>query len=115
MLGPAAGTVAITHLNQDTEWVHAMGELMPEQVAPAVAYLSHADCELSGKYLEAAGGRVAEKFVGETVGFHDADLTIEKVRDNLDRILDRDGFTPLADLGILPDDGSIVPKPYQPA
>ena len=114
-VGPAAGTVAITHLNVETEWVHTMGSLKPEQVAPVVAYLAHAECELSGKYLEAAGGRVAEKFVGETAGFYDPDLTIEGVRDHLDEILDRDGFTPLADLGILPDDGSIVPKPYQPA
>jgi len=114
-VGPAAGTVAITHLNVETEWMKVMDDLKPEQVAPAVAYLAHADCAVSGKYLEAAGGRVAEKFTGETQGFYKADLTIEDVRDNLEQILDRTDFTPLADLGIMPDDGSIVPKPYQPA
>jgi NAD(P)-dependent dehydrogenase (short-subunit alcohol dehydrogenase family) len=61
-------------------------------VAPAVAYLCHADCELSGEVLHAAGGRVASIFVGETLGFYDPKLTIEDVAENIDRIMDRSEY-----------------------
>jgi NAD(P)-dependent dehydrogenase (short-subunit alcohol dehydrogenase family) len=114
-VGPAAGTTAITHLNESSEWLDTMMSAMsPDLVAPAVAYLAHETCSLSGKYLEVAGGRVAEKFAGETRGYVNSELTVEDVRDNLDQVLDRDEFAPVADLGVMPEGFVIVPKAYQP-
>jgi hypothetical protein len=64
----------------------------PELVAPAVAYLCHESCPLSGEVLSAFAGRVARAFVAETVGYFNEALTIEDVAINLDAILDQRGY-----------------------
>src|SRR5713101_2151029 len=64
----------------------------PELVAPAVAYLCHESCTLSGEVLIAIAGRVARTFVAETVGYFNNALTIEDVASNLDTILDEHGY-----------------------
>jgi NAD(P)-dependent dehydrogenase (short-subunit alcohol dehydrogenase family) len=61
-------------------------------VAPAVAYLCHADCELSGEVLHAANGRVSHIFVGETLGIYRPELTLEDVAENIERIMDRSEY-----------------------
>jgi len=69
-----------------------MKKMTPEQVAPVVAYLSHEDCAISGQILSAYGGHVGRVFVGETRGLNKPDLTVEDVADNLDQILNQDGY-----------------------
>jgi NAD(P)-dependent dehydrogenase (short-subunit alcohol dehydrogenase family) len=64
----------------------------PSFVSPVVAYLCHSDCTLSGEVFHAVGGRVAQIFTGETVGYYSPTLTIEDVADNLDRIMDRSEY-----------------------
>ena len=49
----------------------------PEKVAPAVAWLCHEDCDLTGQVIAAAGGRFGHIFVGETVGWYGQNPTIE--------------------------------------
>jgi NAD(P)-dependent dehydrogenase (short-subunit alcohol dehydrogenase family) len=66
--------------------------LDPRLVAPVAAFLAHEDCPVTGEIFSAAGGRVARFFVGLTEGVVDADLTVEAVRDNLDRIRDETGY-----------------------
>jgi NAD(P)-dependent dehydrogenase (short-subunit alcohol dehydrogenase family) len=60
----------------------------PHQVAPAVVYLAHPSCQLTGETLCAAGGRVARAFVAETVGVYADELTPEVVASQIDAILD---------------------------
>jgi NAD(P)-dependent dehydrogenase (short-subunit alcohol dehydrogenase family) len=115
-VGPAAGTAAILHFNDESEWVRSVFErTKPEQVAPAVALLAHEQCPFSGKYLEVGGGRVAEKFVGETAGYTNPELTIEDLVDNLDAVLDRSSPTMLGDLGIGLESRNTRPRAYQPS
>jgi NAD(P)-dependent dehydrogenase (short-subunit alcohol dehydrogenase family) len=63
-----------------------------ELVAPAVAYLCHESCSMTGEVLSAFAGRVARVFVAETVGYFNETLTIEDVASNLDTIFDQQGF-----------------------
>jgi NAD(P)-dependent dehydrogenase (short-subunit alcohol dehydrogenase family) len=114
-LGPAAGTTAITHLNEESDWIPLMFEnFHAEQVAPAVAYLAHEECEVSAKYFESAGGRVWQRYLTETKGFTNPDLTIEDVRDHLDEVMDRDSAEPLVDPIEIANSPlmSFKPKPY---
>ncbi|RXX18578.1 SDR family NAD(P)-dependent oxidoreductase, partial [Streptococcus oralis] len=45
----------------------------PELVAPAVGYLAHQDCAVSGEMLIAMAGRVARAYTMETVGLFQPD------------------------------------------
>ena len=64
----------------------------PAQVTPAVVYLAHRSCELTGETLSASGGRVGRVFVAATPGIYDDDLTVETVADGIDEILDETGY-----------------------
>jgi NAD(P)-dependent dehydrogenase (short-subunit alcohol dehydrogenase family) len=117
-LGPAAGTTAMTHLNEDSDWMPLMFEnFKAEQVAPAVAYLAHEECAVSAKYFEAAGGRVWQRYLTETKGYTDPGLTPETVRDHLGDVMDRTGAEALLDPIDIANSPlmSFKPKPYIPA
>ena len=70
-------------------------QLEPRRVSPAVAWLCHRDCALTGEVLSSAGGRVARFFMALTEGFADDELTPELVRDHLDEVLDTEGHAVL--------------------
>jgi NAD(P)-dependent dehydrogenase (short-subunit alcohol dehydrogenase family) len=44
-------------------------EMMPELVAPMVAYLAHEDCPVSGEMYAAGAGRFARMFIATTPGY----------------------------------------------
>jgi NAD(P)-dependent dehydrogenase (short-subunit alcohol dehydrogenase family) len=58
----------------------------PEMVAPAVAWLCHEDCSVSGEMLVAMGGRVARAFIAESEGVYHPSWTIEQVAEEIDAI-----------------------------
>ncbi len=64
----------------------------PHQVAPAVVYLAHRSCELTGETLSASGGRVGRAFVAVTPGIYDEALTVEKVAERIDEITSEDDY-----------------------
>lgn len=66
--------------------------LNPALVSPVVGFLCHDSCQLTSKIFSVGGGRVAEIFIGVTKGWHDVGLDMEKVRDHLAEICDREGF-----------------------
>lgn len=70
----------------------AADRLDPALVSPVVGYLCHESCELTSKIFSVGGGRVAEIFIGVTEGWHDPAIDMEKVRDHLGQICDREGF-----------------------
>ncbi|WP_082953071.1 SDR family NAD(P)-dependent oxidoreductase [Mycobacterium sp. 852002-10029_SCH5224772] len=120
-LGPAANTTAIRHFNETSPFTELMENHFPTKlVSPAVAYLSHRCCELSGANLEAAAGNIGFRVFGQTAGYTDTDLTAEKVRDNLSTIADKNTATMIPDPGELPAGptgaaqlGAVL-KPYHP-
>jgi NAD(P)-dependent dehydrogenase (short-subunit alcohol dehydrogenase family) len=120
-LGPAANTTAIRHFNETSPFTSMMEAHFPTGlVSPAAVYLAHEDCELSGANLEAAAGNVGLRVFGQTAGYTDTDLTVEKVRDNLSTIVDKRTATMIPDPGEMPAGPTgaaqlgAVFKPYQP-
>jgi NAD(P)-dependent dehydrogenase (short-subunit alcohol dehydrogenase family) len=80
---------ALTRLAEglDTSAYPPMG---PELTAPAVGWLAHESCSISGEMLVAIAGRVARAFIAETPGVYQPSWTIEEVADQIDTIRDTD-------------------------
>jgi NAD(P)-dependent dehydrogenase (short-subunit alcohol dehydrogenase family) len=71
----------------------------PEKITPLVAWLSHDDCPFNGEVLDAGMGVVSAVFVGVTPGYHaDGEMTAESVAENVDAILEEDGYAVPRDL-----------------
>lgn len=67
-------------------------QMGPHQVAPAVVYMAHESCSLTGETLTAIGGRVGRVFVGVTPGIYSDNLTLETVASSIDEIMDPSGY-----------------------
>ncbi|OXR40129.1 SDR family NAD(P)-dependent oxidoreductase [Nocardia cerradoensis] len=61
--------------------------LLPEHIAPVVAYLLHPSCDVTGEVFNVAGGIVNRLALVNTVGIHDPGLTIESVAERFDQIM----------------------------
>jgi NAD(P)-dependent dehydrogenase (short-subunit alcohol dehydrogenase family) len=104
-IAPVAYTAAMRRATQRSgaeesprlKWIRET--CLPERAAPVAAYLVHDSCPVSGETWRAAGGHVARIFIAETVGYDKADLSIEDVRDNIDRIRDEAGYSVPAQSG----------------
>lgn len=66
----------------------AYPDMSPELVAPAVGYLAHESCSISGELVVAIAGRMARAYVAETPGVHQPSWTIEQFAARLDDIRD---------------------------
>jgi len=58
----------------------------PELVAPAVGWLAHESCSITGEMLIAVAGRIARAFAAETPGVYCPSWTIEQVAERIDAI-----------------------------
>jgi len=65
-------------------------DMRPELVAPAVAYLAHESCCLSGELLVAIAGRVARAYIAETPGVYQPSWTVDEVAARIDDIRNTD-------------------------
>jgi NAD(P)-dependent dehydrogenase (short-subunit alcohol dehydrogenase family) len=90
---------AVTRMAEgiDTSAYPPMG---PDLVAPAVAWLAHESCSVTGEMLIALAGRVASAVVAETPGIYRPSWSIEDVAANIDAI--RDDTAPLV-FPVVPD------------
>ena len=61
----------------------------PELVSPAVGWLVHEDCSVTGEMFAAIGGRIARVYVAETRGVYRPGWTIEDVARASDAIHDK--------------------------
>lgn len=73
--------------------------LLPEHVAPVVAYLLHPSATVTGEVFNAAGGSVNRLALVNTVGISDPDLTVDTVAD---RFADIMAITPQAIPQVIP-------------
>jgi NAD(P)-dependent dehydrogenase (short-subunit alcohol dehydrogenase family) len=119
-LGPAANTSAMHHLHETCVFTTMMEDHFPaELVSPAAAYLAHQECEVSGAYLEVGAGNVATRVFGLNAGYHDVNLNVEGVRNNLATIVDKSTTTIIPDFWEAPPGAGeaaqlgIIPKPYE--
>jgi NAD(P)-dependent dehydrogenase (short-subunit alcohol dehydrogenase family) len=62
-------------------------------VAPAVAWLAHETCSITGEMIVALAGRLARAFIAETPGVYRPSWSIEEVGEHIDAI--RDDTAPL--------------------
>jgi NAD(P)-dependent dehydrogenase (short-subunit alcohol dehydrogenase family) len=61
--------------------------MLPEHIAPVVAYLVHPDCQVTGEVFNVAGGIVNRLALVNTVGIHDPALTVETVAEQFEQIM----------------------------
>ena len=61
-----------------------------DAIAPAVGWLSHESCTMSGEMLIAAGGRIAKAFLRETPGVYRPEWTVEDVAQQIEAICAQD-------------------------
>lgn len=84
------GAVTRMAAGLDTSAYPPMG---PDLVAPAVGWLAHESCSVTGELFVAIAGRVARAFIAETPGVYQPSWSIEDIAANLDTI--RDDSAPL--------------------
>jgi NAD(P)-dependent dehydrogenase (short-subunit alcohol dehydrogenase family) len=87
----AIAPLAMTRMTEDL--LGPLGDkLDPALVTPLVTYLVHESCESTGRVYSVGGGRVAEVFIAETVGYTNTDtLTPEDLHDHWDAVTVQDG------------------------
>lgn len=83
---------AVTRMAEglDTSAYPPMGS---DLVAPAVGWLAHESCSVSGELFVAIAGRVARAFIAETPGVYQPSWSIEDIATTIDAI--RDDTAPL--------------------
>jgi NAD(P)-dependent dehydrogenase (short-subunit alcohol dehydrogenase family) len=89
-LAPVAGT-RLTATVMPPEMVE---RLRPEWVSPMAAWLCSEQCEESGRIFTAGAGYFSRAFISEAPGVfldNKEDITIEKVAENMERIMDPAG------------------------
>jgi NAD(P)-dependent dehydrogenase (short-subunit alcohol dehydrogenase family) len=91
----AIAPIALTPMSKG--WFKARPEfdptsLLPELVSPVVLYLLHETCALNGQCISAGGGRFAHIFQGTAPGYQIQRPTPENVAENLNVVLDHDGY-----------------------
>ena len=69
---------AVTRMSEGVD-TSKFPPMEPEMVAPAVGYLCHESCTVSGEMLVAMGGRIARAFIAESPGVYHPSWTIEQV------------------------------------
>ena len=62
--------------------------MQPEGVSPAVVYLAHDSCQLTGELLVCGGGRALRLATIETKGITRDKLIPEDIAQNLDEVMD---------------------------
>jgi NAD(P)-dependent dehydrogenase (short-subunit alcohol dehydrogenase family) len=78
---------ALTRLAEGLD-TSAYPPMDPELAAPAVGWLAHESCSITGEMLVAIAGRIARAYVAETPGLYQPSWTIEQVGDQIDAIRD---------------------------
>lgn len=78
---------AITRMAEGID-TSAYPPMEPELTAPAVGWLAHESCTISGEMLVSIAGRVARAYIAETPGVYRPSWTIEQVGEQIDAIRD---------------------------
>jgi NAD(P)-dependent dehydrogenase (short-subunit alcohol dehydrogenase family) len=74
---------AVTRMSEGVD-TSAFPPMPPELVAPAVGWLAHESCPITGEMVVSAAGRVARAYVAETPGVYRSSWTIEDMAEQSD-------------------------------
>jgi NAD(P)-dependent dehydrogenase (short-subunit alcohol dehydrogenase family) len=91
----------------------AKANMPAELVSPLVAFLAHEDCPANGECFDATGGHIQRTYIAQTPGFTDRELTIERLAERWDEVMDVEGSAILNPA--IFDVGTWAVKPYKPA
>jgi NAD(P)-dependent dehydrogenase (short-subunit alcohol dehydrogenase family) len=80
---------AVTRMAEGLD-TSAYPPMSPAMVAPAVAWLAHESCSITGEMLISIAGRVAKAFVAESRGVYRSNWSIEDVAAQIDAIRNAD-------------------------
>jgi len=69
---------AVTRMSEGVD-TSAFPPMPPEMVAPAVGWLAHESCPITGEMVISAAGRVARAYIAETAGVYRSTWTIEDI------------------------------------
>ncbi len=61
--------------------------LPPELSSPAVAFLAHESCPVTGECIDSVGGAVQRTYIGQTPGFTDREHTIETIASRWEEVM----------------------------
>ena len=81
---------AVTRMSEGVD-TSAFPPMPPEMVAPAVGWLAHEFCSVTGEMLISAAGRVARAYVAESPGVYRPVWSIEDVAGQIDAIRSTNG------------------------
>jgi NAD(P)-dependent dehydrogenase (short-subunit alcohol dehydrogenase family) len=81
--------LVISTLEEDSPLLaHSKENLPPELSSPAVAFLAHESCPVTGECIDAVGGEVQRCYIARTPGFNQRDHTIETIAQRWDEVMD---------------------------
>jgi NAD(P)-dependent dehydrogenase (short-subunit alcohol dehydrogenase family) len=88
-VSPGAFTRLAASSMEDTSPLlqHAKANLPPELSSPAVAFLAHQDCPVTGECIDSVGGEVWRSYMARTPGITDRAHTIETLAGRWDEIM----------------------------
>lgn len=81
--------LVISTLEEDSPLLaHSKEHLPPELSSPAVAFLAHESCPVTGECIDAVGGQVQRCYIARTGGFDQRDHTIETIVERWHEVMD---------------------------
>lgn len=80
---------AVTRMSEGVD-TSAFPPMDPDQVAPAVGWLAHESCSITGEMLISAAGRVARALAVESAGVYQPTWTVEQIGEQIDNIRNSD-------------------------
>ena len=84
--------LVISTLEDDSPLLaNAKQNLPPELSSPAVAFLAHEGCPVTGECIDSVGGEVQRCYIARTAGFNDRDHTIETIGQRWQAVMDTQG------------------------
>jgi NAD(P)-dependent dehydrogenase (short-subunit alcohol dehydrogenase family) len=84
--------LVISTLEEDSPLLAESKEhLPPELSSPAVGFLAHESCPVTGECIDSVGGEVQRCYVGRTTGFNERDHTIETIAARWAGVMDTEG------------------------
>jgi NAD(P)-dependent dehydrogenase (short-subunit alcohol dehydrogenase family) len=84
--------LVISTLEDDSPLLaNAKQNLPPQLSSPAVAFLAHEDCPVTGECIDSVGGEVQRCYIARTKGFNERDHTIEMIGERWQSVMDTDG------------------------
>lgn len=92
-VSPGAFTRLVASMLEDDSPLlqHSKANLPPELSSPAVAFLCHESCPVTGECIDSVGGEVQRTYIARTRGFADRAITVEEVARRWADVMDEAG------------------------